>query len=80
MNIVAVYARDWGCYCAQIEAVHKFELVYGWVIGRLLVEDDEKLVIAHHWFPKEDQVRHTTTVQKSCVIRRVDFRVKNGTP
>jgi hypothetical protein len=76
MSIVAIYARDWGVYSEQIDAGHEFGLIYGWVVGRLLREDDEKMVIAHHWFPKEDQVRHTTTVQKSCVIRRVDFRVK----
>lgn len=76
MNIVAVYARDWAMLSEQMSADHDFGLMWGWVVGRLLREDDEKMVIAHHWFPKEDQVRHTTTVQKSCVIRRVDFKVK----
>lgn len=76
MILIAVYARDWGCYCEQIDANHEFTLIYGWVIGKLIREDDEKIIIAHHWFPNEDQLRHTTTVQKSCIIKRHEYAVE----
>lgn len=75
MTIVAVYAHDWGCYCEQVDADYKFDLIYGWIIGKLIMENDDMIVLAHHWFDRENQVRHVTTVQKSCVIRRQDFEV-----
>ena len=76
MTIIAVYGRDWSRYTDQMDASADFSLMCGWVVGVLVREDDEKLVIAHHFFPREDQVRHTSVIQKSCVIRRVEFKVK----
>lgn len=52
-----------------------FQLVYGWVIGELVLEDEDKLIIAHHSFKDEGQVRHITTIPKVCVIKRFDFEI-----
>lgn len=75
VTLIAVLARDWGVYSEQIDAGHDFSLVYGWVVGVLIGEDDEKLIIAHHWFARDGQVRHVTVVQKSCIIQREMFTV-----
>lgn len=78
-EIVAVYASDWGAYCAQISREHEFELVRGFVIGELIAEDEQKIVIAHHAFDG-GELRHTTTVPKVNVIGRWDFFIDEEQP
>lgn len=77
MTVIALHAKDWSGYDEQYAADAEFDLMRGWVVGVLLREDDEKIVIAHHWFMKDKQVRHVTVVQKSCIVRRVEFKVKS---
>lgn len=78
-EIVAVYASDWGAYCAQISGDHAFELVRGYVVGELVREDDHMLVLAHHSFDGGD-LRHVTTIPKVNIIGRWDFFIDEDQP
>lgn len=72
LEIVAVYASDWGMYSDQVSRDHPFQLVRGWVVGVLVGETPDQLVIAHHSFTDGD-LRHVTTIPKVNVLARWDF-------
>lgn len=71
--VVAVLAKDWSLYSEQYEFEHEFDLIAGWIVGLLVSEDDEKIVIAHHWFPVEDQVRRISAIPKGNIVERIDY-------
>lgn len=79
LEIVAVYASDWGAYCDQVSRDHEFVMVRGWVVGELVREDDQTLVIAHHSFTGGD-LRHVTTIPLANVLGRWDFFIDEGAP
>ena len=80
-QIVAVVAKDW-CYYENDRPIHNpgkmFTLIDGLIVGLLLHEDDEKLVIAHQYFKEEEKVRHTTVVSKFSISERLDFSFEDG--
>lgn len=74
-RLVALYAKDWGIYQETLHRSHDFVMVYGWIVGVLIAEDDEKIVLAHEWFPGDNDVRHTSVIPKVCIERQVMFDV-----
>lgn len=75
-TLIAVLAKDWSHYGGQVARDQPFDLISGWVAGLLVSEDDEKIVIAHEVFPTENEVRHTTVVQKREVIEDLRFTIQ----
>lgn len=67
-EVVAVNATDWGVHSCQMDLDTPWALVEGWIAGILIYEDDEKMVLAHHLFPADDQVRHITTIPRVNII------------
>lgn len=76
MSIVAIYAKDWAIYPDTLNRRFGFDVIRGWIFGLLLSEDDEKIVIAHEWFPKDDEFRHTSVIPKICIAQRLDYEFK----
>ena len=72
MNVVSVYAVDWGMYAEQLHHSHEFEYVIGWVHGAIVKETDDFIAIAHQNFDSGD-VRHVSTIPKVCILRRIDY-------
>lgn len=81
-QIVAVVATDW-CYYEADRPISKpekmFTLIDGLIVGLLIYEDDDKLVIAHQYFEEEEKVRHTTVISKFSITERLDFNFSDGT-
>lgn len=79
LKFVTVLAKDWMFYEEQHEIeVENFKLLPVQVAGFLIHEDDEKLVIASHFFSEANQVRHTTVIPQVNIIERMDGII--GTP
>ena len=70
-RIVAVYATDWNEYCNQhgYSPNHTYKLAKGWMVGFLLEENEEHLVLCHTIFGPYD-VRYAVVVSKSSIIER----------
>lgn len=73
MPIVAVFAKDWAMHSEQAERKFDFDVICGWVVGLLVREDDDKIVITHEWFPSDDHVRCTSVIPKLCILERIDY-------
>ena len=76
ITVIAVRAKDWAYYGQQTDRTQEFSLIVGWVVGVLIQESEEALVISQNFFPLEDQVRYTSVIQKREVIQEVRFQVK----
>ena len=76
ITVIAVRAKDWAYYSQQADRTQEFSLMVGWVVGVLIQESEEALVISQNFFPLEDQVRYTSVIQKREVIQEVRFQVK----
>lgn len=74
LHVVALYAKDWGIYREHLSRAYDFVMVYGWIVGVFIAEDEEKIVLAHEWFPGDDDVRHTSVIPKVCIEKRFDFQ------
>ncbi len=72
-KVIAVFAKDWNMYGAQRDYRFDFEVCKGWTIGWLIREDDEKIVLAHQWFPEPKDIRNTTVIPKETIIYRVEL-------
>lgn len=77
--VVMIYAVDWNQYSGQ----HKpsdgepYCAAKGWVVGFLIEETDEHLVIAHTYFDMGD-VRYALVILKRTIIQRNGFELKDG--
>lgn len=65
--IVAVRATDWNQYSSFCDCSHNFGYAIGWVVGLLIKEDDEKIVIAHEYFEGGETLRNTTVIQRETI-------------
>ena len=68
LEVVLIYAEDW-CYQAgdQKPRTSDFSTIDCCICGLLIKEDEEKVVVAHHWFPDQDDVRHVSVITKSTI-------------
>jgi len=66
-DLVAVLACDWCYYEVQSPIDSPFTSIDGIIVGVLIHEDDEKIVLAHQVFPDEGQVRHVSVITKSSI-------------
>jgi hypothetical protein len=78
-QIVIVAARDWSHFGAQVDNDSVFDLIIGEVCGFLISEDEEKIVIAHERFVKENQLRHITAIPKANVVNVSRFPIEEKT-
>jgi len=69
---VALRAIDWGIQAEQLSERTDFDLARGDLIGYLVSEDDEKIVVTMQWFHGAG-VRCTLAVPKVCISFREDF-------
>lgn len=78
MKIVRVKAIDWTQYSGVTDINDSFSLLGADVVGFLVKEDKEKIVLAHQWFQREeiaDDVRYTTVIPKKMILKRTDFKI-----
>lgn len=72
MKIVKVTARDWAQYSEMVDVTYKFEPTVATVVGFIVQEDEDQLVLSHQLFPdkcrySEDRVRYTTVIPKEMI-------------
>lgn len=79
LEVVCVLATDW-CYYEQTRSIHdKFTPIDGYIVGFVLEEDEEKIVLAHQVFKENESVRHVTVVTKTSIIEMARMRVQDPT-
>jgi len=68
LEVVLIFAEDW-CYHASDQAPRlcDFETIDCCICGLLIDEDEDKVVVAHHWFPGMDDVRHVSVITKRTI-------------
>lgn len=71
-TIVVLQAIDWGIMTDQVSSRTDFQLTRANLVGFLVSEDEEKIVIAPQWFTDEG-IRCTLVVPQVCVERRRDI-------
>lgn len=74
-KVVVLEAIDWGIYTNQVSAKHEFDIVRGMVVGFLVSEDNEKIVLAPQWFYDGD-TRCTLVVPKCTITNRTDLELE----
>lgn len=74
-TIVALKAVDWGVYGEQVSAKHSFDIVRADIVGFLVSEDEEKIVLTPQWF-QDDGTRYTLVIPKCTITSRFDVVVK----
>lgn len=75
MTVAVVMASDW-CYYEQTKSIRdNFTAIDGFIVGFILDEDDEKLVLAHQVFKENESVRHVTVITKSSIIERYNMKI-----
>lgn len=75
-KVVAVRAVDWGHTAGQMDVRDNFKLYEGWIIGLLVQEDEDKLVLAHNWFEDAGDVRATTAIPKVTIQERHEWNLR----
>ena len=76
MKIIRVKAIDWTQYTGFVEVVDHFNLLEAQVVGFLVKEDDERIVLSHQWFERDgatDDVRYTTVIPKQMILEREEL-------
>lgn len=78
MEVAVVLASDW-CYYEQTRSIYdKFTPIDGYIVGFVLEEDEEKIVLAHQVFKENESVRHVTVITKTSIVEM--FRMKIDDP
>lgn len=84
MKIVKVIAEDWAQYSNTVEIVYPFQVSKAMVVGFVIKENDEKIVLAHQLFPRDDSVddvRYVTVIPKKMIIEISELKeVTPGKP
>ena len=70
-KIVHIRAVDWAMHYSQSESDENFDIIHGDIVGFLVSEDVEKIVLTQQWFDS-GQVRQTIAVPKVCIVDRTD--------
>lgn len=79
-QICVVLATDWSFYEAQACIENDFAPIDAIIVGFIIYEDDEKIVLSHQYFPDQNEVRHTTVITKSSIIERYHLTVGDLDP
>lgn len=67
LKVAVILASDW-CYYEQTRSINdKFTPIDGLIVGFVLEEDNEKIVLAHQVFKENESVRHVTVVTKTSI-------------
>ncbi len=75
LQVVCVLASDW-CYYEQTKSIRdNFTPIDGFIVGFVLEEDDEKIVLAHQVFKENESVRHVTVVTKTSIRERYNMKI-----
>lgn len=78
MEVAVVLASDW-CYYEQSRSIYdKFTPIDGYIVGFVLEEDEEKIVLAHQVFKENESVRHVTVITKTSIHEM--YRMKIDDP
>ena len=72
-RVIAVFAKDWNQYTSQRDYRSDFDVSKGWVVGWVIQENDEKLVLAQDWFPDLKDVRDICVIPKETIIYQVEL-------
>ncbi len=68
-EVVVIHAVDWCYYESQAPAsCGLFNPIEGVIVGILVEETEDKIVLAHQWFPEQDEVRHVTSIPMGNII------------
>lgn len=70
-EIWMVTATDWAHYDQQVDTAYEFTPIVGQIVGFLIKETDDYVVLAHQRFAKEDDVRFTSVITKSSITEIV---------
>lgn len=75
LEVYVVLATDW-CYYEQTRSIHdEFTSIDGYIVGFLLEEDEEKIVLAHQVFKENKSVRHVTVITKSSILEMYPMKI-----
>ena len=74
--IVAICANDWSIYQEQEDLREDFDLIPVWIVGMLIKEDKNKIVISHQHFLGSKETRFTSVISKSSIMNRIDYPTK----
>lgn len=69
MKIVYLKAKDWTLWDTEQSRNRQFFPTETQLVGWLIQEDKEKIVIAMEWIPNPfgDDLRHVISIPRSCV-------------
>ena len=76
--LIRIHAKDWNSYSGQVDINCEFKLSMNWLVGFLIHEDDEKLVIAAEVIDSctPVDVRYTSVIPKECIVFRTELEQK----
>jgi hypothetical protein len=77
-QICCVLATDWSFYETQASIDSDFTPIDALIVGFVIHEDDDTLVMSHQYFPDQAEVRHTTVITKSSILQRYHFTVEEA--
>lgn len=77
-EIWCVRAVDWSHYDIQTDSTFNFEPMEGMIVGFLLKETPDYIVLAHQQFSKENQVRFTSVITKPSIVEVVKYNAPGG--
>lgn len=80
MKVVRVKATDWTQYSNPTDISDDFLLLEANIVGFLVKEDKEKIVLSHQWFERHgscDDVRYTTVIPKKMILEREELSGNN---
>lgn len=72
---VYIEAVDWGVCSEQVAAGYSMPIVRGGVIGIVVDEDDDRMVLAQQIFD-DGGMRALLSIPKVCISRRLALQVK----
>lgn len=72
MTICMVEAVDWALYAEQISAKTQWRVIRGLLVGFLIEETADHIVLSPQLFPNDDgddEVRCTLVVPRCCILK-----------
>jgi hypothetical protein len=78
LEVWVVHATDW-CYYEQSRGWNdKFTPIAAYIVGFIMEEDEEKIVLAHQVFKENESVRHVTVITKSSIISMYPMKLDDS--
>ena len=71
MKMIYLYAKDWQMWESTQNKNRQFFPAESHLIGWLIQEDREKVVIAMEYYPSPygDEIRHIISIPRKCIIK-----------